>query len=285
MKEKILFDRNESLCNPSIVETEEGIVGIVKRWDFNNNPYFEGTTFLFRLDKKLNVKEINEVKCMKGVRDYTLFKNENYICALLYKKKQMNYVTFNGEDIFKIKINIKGLLPFTSFIKNLSPIEKDKGVIDYVYSIKPFITIKMEDNQFNCELRQIKRLELHGGIRFIKFNEKELISLCHTYNGKRNRYYKIYLVTISNNYPYKLIRMSTIPILEGNIIEDNFMPNKNCLWLNKNAKVVFERGIAKVKDNFIISYGVQDKESRLLIATYNELDSLLDKKIDVKEVI
>jgi len=284
-----LFTEEDNLCNPSIVEYNDSIVGLVKEWDFDSNPHFEGNTYLFKVNKEnYELDMIKEVKCLSGLRDYTLFKSREGLYALCYHKNRIYFVVFNDEGESIEELNVEGLPSLYDYSnKNFSPIEKDGYTIDFVYSFNPFNIIRIKEDGF-IHLPITKKsninLKLHGGTRFIHFNDNELISVYHTYEGEANRYYKVYLVTISNDYPYKPMRISNKPILEGNMVGDNIKPNKKCKWLNEKAKVVFERGIAKLDNKYIISYGVQDRESWLLTATYNELDSLLDKTIDIEEV-
>lgn len=287
MENICLFSKEDNLCNPSIVEYNGNIVGLVKQWDFDSNPYFEGSTYFFDIDKyNYELNELREIKCIRGLRDYTLFKSNNGLFALVYHKDKVFLVCIEKDNDCKCELITDEIVNDNGFTyKNFSPIQENY-ILDFIYSISPFKALRIKGNKFEelpIKYKGKMSKSLHGGTRFIPFNDKELISVYHTYEGNLNRFYRVYLVTISKDYPYKPMRISSKSILDGNMVEDNIKPNKKCKWLSQKAKVVFERGIVKVNKKYIISYGVQDKESRLLVATYNELNSLLDKKIDIKE--
>ncbi|MFZ7137670.1 MAG: hypothetical protein ACOWW1_04555 [archaeon] len=57
------------------------------------------------------------------------------------------------------------------------------------------------------------------------------------------------------------------------------MCNQDLPWLASGSKVVFEQGLARFGNDFLIPYGLQDNQSKLLKATATELDNFLDKRL------
>ncbi|MCW4023015.1 MAG: hypothetical protein ACOWW1_11040 [archaeon] len=290
MKQIQLFSNHDTLCNPSIVEYNKGMLGIARRW-YDKKYLLSCRSYLFRLNEQLRLEQFLEVPFLNGLNDYTLYrKNEGVICLVFGQNKSYTVSISNGCVSLGKLLNTKpidGLKKKSSFHfcnKNFSPLQFT-GEDLFVYSINPFILVKLVDDTFHKIKTDLGHNPLlpskpHGGTRFIKFSEDEAIGMFHTYKTyRKKRRYKTYIMTVSTRFPYTPLRVSSKPFIDA-AVEAKNMCNQDLPWLASGSKVVFERGLARFGNDFMVSYGLQDNQSILLKATPTELDSFLDKRLD-----
>lgn len=291
MEQIQLFSDQDLLCNPSIVEYNKGIIGIARRWYDKTKYELTCKSYLFRLNQQLRLEQFLEVPYLRGLNDYTLYtKNGNVVCLVFQQNKIYNIMISKGRVSLGKLLSTKPIdhltkkSGFNCCNKNFSPLQFAQDDF-FVYSINPFILVKLVDGAFHKIKTDLGYDPLlpatpHGGTRFIKFSEDEAIGMFHTYViHQRKRYYNTYLMTVSTQFPFKPMRVSSKPFIEAKTEAQNIC-NHDLPWLAEGSKVVFERGLARFGDDFLVSYGLQDKQSKLIKATPTELDSFLDKNLD-----
>lgn len=285
-----LFSSNDNLCNPSIIEYGSGIIGIAKRWNYVSSEEFAGTTYLFILDNQFRLEHFHEVKQLEGMRNSTLYRKNGVVYCLVFHKNMIYLMRMLEDFTFtKTRIStreINKLSRATNYVfcnKNFSPLEF-AGKNLFIYSVNPYIIIELVDEEFRSAESALpfdSRLPAapHGGTRFIKFSDEEAIGMFHIYEGTiKNRRYRTYLLSVSLEPPYHPLRVSSKPLLDGLTDASDAEPLK-CCWLSDGAKIVYERGIARFNNDYLISYGVQDKYAKLIKISSGELDLLLDTPV------
>jgi hypothetical protein len=290
MEQIQLFSNHDTLCNPSIVEYNKGIIGIARRW-YDKKYLMSCRSYLFRLNEQLRLEQFLEVPYLNDLNDYTLYRKNDDIICLIFHQTKIGSLSISKGHVSKEKLldtkPIDKLKKETRFLfgnKNFSPLQFIQEDM-FVYSINPFVLIKLVDGTFyqiktDLYCNSLLPSKPHGGTRFIKFSEDEAIGMFHTYERQqKKRQYKTYLMSISTQFPFTPLRVSSEPFIDA-AVEAKNLCNQDLPWLASGSNVVFERGLARFGNDFLISYGLQDNQSILLKATATELNSFLDTNLD-----
>lgn len=233
------------------------------------------------MDEDLRLTQLTELSSLYGLRDHTLFYLSPFPHALLFHLNEVFLFSFGYGIACLLKyltITVPKRLRSPSYSnKNFSPIISRNRPF-FIYSLNPFTLMQLDRTTnlrfvFSESLPQLPS-PIHGGTRFIPFSEDELIGLFHTYTGTRTRVYKTFLLTLSSQYPFFPTRVSSKLLLDADLLIEDFPSSSP--WLAPESKVIYERGIARLKSDFLISYGFQDRRSFILRASKEELDSRLD---------
>jgi hypothetical protein len=296
-----------SVHNPSICEYEDGYLCVAPGWDeslehldyllkhWRKGTYFPGLkNHLFLLNSDFEVTSERQ-SVLQGVFNCSLLATGTKILMFgnmgVGDKQRMCYAQINSpDDISEVKI-----IDYPSdrkFEKNWSPFFLN-GNIYLVYSVKPFKVIKLKDDgasedvsTIDWELPQEVLGELHGGTRAIPYGEERL-SLCHSLvlsstdeHKIREHYeirkYKTWAYTFSTVPPFRILKFTKEPILDGEKLELGSAKERTWgVWLSEQCKVVLERGLVLKEKQVVITYGEQDLRAKILLLEKDELDDLL----------
>jgi len=296
-----------SVHNPSICEYEDGYLCVAPGWNesperldhlleyWRKGVYFPGLkNHLFILNSDFKVVSERQ-SVLRGVFNCSLLVTGTKILVFgnmrVGDKQRMCYAQINSpDDISEVKI-----IDYPSdrkFEKNWSPFMFD-GNIHLVYSVKPFKVIKLKDGGVyedisivDWELPKEVRGEIHGGTRAIPYGEEHL-SLCHSLvlsstdeqkirEHHEIRKYKTWAYTFSTEPPFRILKFTKEPILDGEKLELGSAKERTWgVWLSEQCKVVLERGLALKENQVVITYGEQDLRAKILLLEKDELDNLL----------
>lgn len=257
--------------NPSICEHKEGFLCISTRWgttpcniDVKNYLYLLDSNFEVVSPPKEVLPNYWDPILLPLKHDFLIFANKGtqmtfskvddtlkiYETVTLKPNfKEKNWSPFTiGEEVYLIRF----IKPFTVY-----RLDCDKGAVEEISSCN-----------WETELQNI-----HGGTHAIPLDD-QFLAICHTLEKKKVglkeiRNYNVWAYTFSMNAPFRILRWSEKPILNGRNID--YPPNRSSSWLEPASKVIIARGLALQEENVVISYGEQDLKSKVAIIKKEEL--------------
>lgn len=273
-----IFPIRHNSVNASIIGLNDGFLCLSKNWDFDN--------FLFRVDASFNIAE--EPRIISKFDDPTFLTTELAFANALQigphhycSKRNLYFRTKNPSPEYIYYYYER------KYEKNWSPFYCREKIY-LVYSICPFQVLFLNVN--NAEIIDDSPthfwagFDLRGGTRAIPYNEDEYLCPCHhvkvfEHNAvKQLRYYHIGAFTFSRKLPFRIRRITEIPLLE----EVNG-PARDSPWLVPESRILFERGIEIKGEDIYISCGEQDFRSKVMKLSRNELENSLVDYDKVRE--